>query len=248
MADSVYRSMTGWRLEDARHPGTHRLLTNQEYVNLLDGKNRAVQDREAMKETAENAVAEERLRADKAIRKAEEKAMERLEEITRKLRAAEDECQYLSHLNGNLLRISRERANADRKLRPKKEHSGYTVIFSQEREIKYSLGKTPATGKIWETVIQSPYSVDFTEEQARRQIYGELLTGEGGWTLGRIGIDGRHFTSFDRLAASGAYVDGRYGTNVAFEGNLRANYRAGYWEYIVKHTRPLDTVPREMRV
>lgn len=30
---------------------------------------------------------------------------------------------YLAGLNENLLRIARERANADRKLKPKKEHT-----------------------------------------------------------------------------------------------------------------------------
>ena len=30
--------------------------------------------------------------------------------------------------------------------------------------------------------------------------------------------------------------------------SFRANYRAGYWEVILVHTRPLGVVPKDMRV
>ena len=40
----------------------------------------------------------------------------------------EDYKQELKGLNGNLLRISRERANQERNLRPKKAHSGFVVL------------------------------------------------------------------------------------------------------------------------
>ena len=57
-----------------------------------------------------------------------------------KLTRAEEEVSYQKGLNANLLRISRERANADRSLRPKKEHTGYAVVRSME------LGKGNALG------------------------------------------------------------------------------------------------------
>lgn len=79
-------------------------------------------------------------------------------------------------LNANLLRISRERANADRGLRPKKIHTGYVVVMSSEKEIRYKTGRNKLlTAKVWETVLQSPYSVDFTESQARQLIEEDLL-------------------------------------------------------------------------
>ena len=38
--------------------------------------------------------------------------------------------------------------------------------------------------------------------------------------------------------------------NVALMGyrSFRANYRVGYWEVILAHTRPLGVVPKDMRV
>ena len=35
--------------------------------------------------------------------------------------------------------------------------------------------------------------------------------------------------------------------NDLFERMLRANYRVGYWEYIIQHTKPLGIVPADMR-
>ena len=39
--------------------------------------------------------------------------------------------------------------------------------------------------KLWETVLQTPYSVEFSEEQARRQICEDLMKSEEGkdWIL-----------------------------------------------------------------
>ena len=34
---------------------------------------------------------------------------------------------------------------------------------------------------------------------------------------------------------------------VLFSRQLRANYRVGYWEYIIQHTKPLGIVPADMR-
>ena len=35
--------------------------------------------------------------------------------------------------------------------------------------------------------------------------------------------------------------------NALFSRQLRANYRVGYWEYIIQHTKPLGIVPADMR-
>ena len=121
-------------------------------------------------------------------------------------------------LNANLLRISRERANADRGLRPKKIHTGYVVVMSSEKEIRYKTGRNKLlTAKVWETVLQSPYSVDFTE------------------------------SSYENLIETEKWKEIKSTHNTLFSRQFRANYRAGYWEYIIQHTKPLGIVPAEMR-
>ena len=85
-------------------------------------------------------------------------------------------CKY--SLNGNLIRIIRERANAIRGIVPKKKHDGYLVLSSRQWNERYNheltleeYKKKPEefrrwhqfpytehlTAKVWKTVIQKPY-------------------------------------------------------------------------------------------
>lgn len=67
------------------------------------------------------------------------------------------------------------------------------VVSSGEKEMSYKDGNGNLRRKVlWETVIQSPYSVDFTEQQARKQITEELLRKDenGLRMIDQIGIDG----------------------------------------------------------
>lgn len=151
-------------------------------------------------------------------------------------------------LNANLLRISRERANADRGLRPKKVHTGYVVVTSSEKEIRYRGGRNKLlTAKVWETVLQSPYSVDFTESQARQLIEEDLLTEKNG-LLADVGITLIcHGNGYETLTEVENWKEIKILHNALFSRQLRANYRVGYWEYIIQHTKPLGIVPIEMR-
>ena len=46
------------------------------------------------------------------------------------------------NLNKNLLRIMKERANADREIVPKKKHHGYIILYLQELYVKQEDRKT----------------------------------------------------------------------------------------------------------
>lgn len=130
---------------------------------------------------AERETVEAQKQAAASIEKVKQEAMRRiaqeqedcrksLDDLNEELEKAQDEGMYLAGLNENLLRIARERANADRKLKPKKEHTGYVVLSSTEKEYRYKIDRRNwKTVVLWETVLQSPYSIDFTEEQAREQ-------------------------------------------------------------------------------
>ena len=105
---------------------------------------------------------------------------------------------------------------------------------------------------LWETVLQSPYSVDFTEEQARYQIHEDLMQHEDGkeWALSRIGIcekpDPKFCDSFE-------YNEIMENENVLVRYQLRANYQArrgektGFWDIILVHQKPIPQVPKNMR-
>lgn len=223
---------------------THVVLTKKEYDVLLAKLDQDEKDIQNIKTQAAASIRQAEANADKKIKNIQEQSDQAVKEMTEKMELANAERDYQIGLNQNLLRINKEKANADRNLRPKKEHTGYAVISSQEKEIRYKSGKKMLPAVVWETVLQSPYSIEFPEEQARKQIYGELLTNDGGWKLGEIGIIATYMANFEEMIEK--FGNQIYEKNRAYSGRLRANYKAGYWEYIVLHTLPLEQVPKDM--
>lgn len=228
---------------------THVLLTKEEYMRLLQEKAKAEQEKRFAEGEAREKIrmAEQELEYRTAA--AEKFAKEKIQQVEQKLDAERSESAYQRSLNENLLRISRERANADRRLRPKKEHTGYVVVSSAEKEISYKdyYGKNKKA-MLWETVLQSPYSVDFTEEQARHQMQELFNRGENGrWLISQIGINASTDGGYAHLISDPKTRAELAVRNFLLDKRLRANYRAGYWEIIFLHTKPLSVVPKNMR-
>ena len=167
------------------------ILTRDEYKQILSEKTQAERDAANIKYQAERDIKQAQSDAQRQIQHTTAQAQKQIAEVQQALEEEQEESTYQRGLNENLLRISRERANADRKLRPKKEHTGYVVVSSKEKEWRYKESRNDwKTVTLWETTLQTPYTVDFTEEQARKQTK-ELTGGDGGkgdWMVSRIGI------------------------------------------------------------
>lgn len=204
------------------------------------------------RQNADRQMNEEKKNAAYQIRQVRDQAVKEIAEMQGALAQAQKDAAYQRHLNENLLRISRERANADRGLKPKKEHTGYVVMNMQEKKLQRKNSRGYYTITLWETVLQSPYSVDFTEEQARYQIHEDLMQHEDGkeWALSRIGIcekpDPKFCDPFE-------YNEIMENENVLVRYQLRANYQArrgektGFWDIILVHQKPIPQVPKDMR-
>ena len=68
-----------------------------------------------------------------------------VEDLKHTIEDYKQELQRLKGLNGNLLRISRDRANQERNLRPKKAHKGFVILNRQSLYYKlYSNIKQPS--------------------------------------------------------------------------------------------------------
>lgn len=228
---------------------THVLLTKEEYMRLLQEKAKAEQEKRFAEGEAREKIRMSEQELEYRTAAAEKFAKEKIQQVEQKLDAERSESAYQRSLNENLLRISRERANADRRLRPKKEHTGYVVVSSAEKEISYKdyYGKNKKV-MLWETVLQSPYSVDFTEEQARHQMQELFNRGENGrWLISQIGINASTDGGYAHLISDPKTRAELAVRNFLLDKRLRANYRAGYWEIIFLHTKPLSVVPKNMR-
>lgn len=231
---------------------THVILTEGEYAKMLQQISNAEQEVRNTKYDADKEIRRVQIDAQRKIESIAYETAKKIESLKEALAAEQKESMLQRGLNANLLRISRERANADRGLKPKKEHTGYVVMNMQEKKLQRKNSRGYYTITLWETVLQSPYSVDFTEEQARYQIHEDLMQHEDGkeWALSRIGIcekpDPKFCDPFE-------YNEIMENENVLVRYQLRANYQArrgektGFWDIILVHQKPIPQVPKDMR-
>lgn len=227
---------------------THVILTKSEYERLLQEKRDAEIERDNALIHLERELRAAEDAADVRLREAQQEAGRQIGEVSARQKAAEQEAEYQRGLNETLLRISRERANADRKLKPKKRHSGYVVVSSTEKEYHYRTEyKERAAVRLWETVIQSPYTVDFTEEQAEKLIAEEFVSKDNNWLVAKVGITANYHDSYEKMLQDKRIDEAFLERNVMFPRKLRANFRTGYWETFFLHTKPLGVVPADMR-
>lgn len=260
MSEFVKRTMIGYKDLAGGHSDpecTHVILTLKEYDDLLKEISRAKRETREEKSKAADAQKESQRELNNTVQQYKQ-AIEKWREA---LNEAQTEIAYQKGMNENLLRIARERANADRKLKPKKEHTGYSVVLSTEKEYRYGKGKDMTRVMLWETVIQSPYSIDFPEGLIRKQITDELtqVNEAGDKLINRIGIDSYYPGSYASLLQKRMKFDWYgepedeeeqeepMGENVMLKLHFRANFRAGYWEAVFFHIKPLGIVPLDMR-
>jgi len=248
MAEFVKKTALGYKAVpggQSDYECTHAILTKAEYDRLYS-EIRAAESRERKaRDDADKKVENAKTVANRDIRDIQNATALQIEEINQKLAAANEEIEYQRRLNDNVLRINRERANAARKIKPKKEHDGYLIDFSKEYEYRYRVGKEEKRVMLWETIIESPYSVKFSDEQARKQIDSELFNNDD-WFIGKIGIDAQWLIGYEKMIAKKEYKENYINKNVVVRQQLRANYSRGYWEIILLHTKPLSNVPDEM--
>ena len=242
--------MVGYKAVQGGHSDpecTHVILTLDEYDKLHQRIRTAIDNGERAKDEAAQAAATSASNAEKAVRKIQEETAQKIEQMQRRLIVEQEAKIYQMGLNKRLLDISRERSNKDRNIRPKKERSGYVVLSSRQKKYKYKENRHDmAEVYLWETVIQTPYVVDFTAEQAMTETQELFARDEQGhWLIGRLGIDGEYVGKYEDMLD-----DPRCATwkdyNIIVEKIFNANAKAGYWEIIITHTKPLDNIGTEL--
>ena len=226
---------------------THVILTLDEYEELHQRIRAAINDGKRAKDEAAQAAATSASNAEKAVKKIQDEATQKIEQMQKRLIVEQEAKIYQMGLNQRLLDISRERSNKDRNIRPKKERSGYVVLSSRQKKYRYKENRRDwGEVYLWETVIQTPYVVAFTAEQAMTETQELFARDEQGHCLiGRLGIAGEYGGKYEdmlddpRCAAWKDY-------NIIVEKIFNANVKVGYWEIIITHTKPLDNIGTEL--
>lgn len=217
---------------------THVILTKEEYSEILKeqaGLRASIQDE---RRRAEATKAE----ANRKIVEAQEEAARQIDGVREEMAVVQNALDDEVELNKNLKRIAKERANADRHLKPKKEHTGYVVVSSMEKSYRYRSRRDTEVVSLWETVVQTPYEIGFSEEVARKQILGEIRNE----IMQHIGIEVFSSKRYEELVFLKEWRQTLVNYNVMMDVRLKGNYRAGYWEVVFLHTYPLGQVPRDM--
>ena len=229
---------------------THVILTLGEYDGLKREISSAQQAAKNAEYNADKKIHQIQSEAQSRITDAEKKIAKNTAEWEKKLAAEQQESALQRELNANLLRITKERANAERGLKPKKEHNGYVVLTSVEKESRYkdSFGH-PRTITLWETAMETPYTVDFEAEQVRSLLQELFQEDEDErWPICRIGITGNYPGKYADMIQDKEWREDYEKYNVMLERWLRANYRRGYWELVFLHTKPLSVIPSLLAV
>lgn len=239
-----YKAVTGGRTDPEC---THVILTLDEYDRLHQRIRDAIDDGKRAKEEATRAASTSAANAEKAVKKIQDDTAQKIEQLQNKVETERAGKEYQIGLNLNFKRIARERANADRGIKPKKERSGYVVLSSRQKKYKYKENRHDmAEVYLWETVIQTPYVVSFTAEQAMTETQELFARDEqGDWMIGRLGIAGEYDGKYEDMLADPrctTWMD----SNIIVEKIFNANVKAGYWEIIITHTNPLDNIGTEL--
>ena len=248
MAEYAKKTPMGYKVlpdNSSVREATHVVLTKEEHEQLLQEKRSLEWNLQSQRNELTAQLQEVKDDAFQRVSAAEATAKQCAREMETKLARTQQIAAYWEQLNEDLLRISKERANADRNLRPKKQHTGYVVLISAEKERRYEVPNEQKMKRatLWETVIQTPYSVDFTEEQVRQQTGTE----EALLLLQRIGITADHSADCEKNGMNEVLKGPGKTGNVILSRFLRANFRAGYWELTLLHNKSLGLVPKEMR-
>ena len=235
MVEFLYHTEEGWEETYDQDEASHVRLPVEEYEDLLD--------RRYIPQTVDSLILAAKVTtAGKAENETgTDKSDVQIRELERKLTTARQELDYEKNLNENFRRIFKEKSNAARKIKPKKEHTGYVIISTTEKE-KYSYANKKGIAiSFWETIMQTPYTSQLTVEQVKKETL-ELTNKQSDGTalINRIGIGGLYGKGLDTLMKLPESEKNQLrNENVVLSRLFKFNARSRYWEISITHLRPL---------
>ncbi len=168
----------------------------------------------------------------------------KLAEMQARIEAAEHELQAERQKNQGLRRITIERSNAERGLKPKKQHSGYVLLSSEPFKLKAYQSRYEKAIFLFRTKIQTPWPVTLHQEDVLQAVREILRPSDGQEALiKRLGITAAINGGYDEVTAE------QKKKNVLLYANdleLRTNFRSGFFDLTITHTQPLDAVPADV--
>ena len=221
------------RYGDEKGEATHVRMTVEEYDQLISNLN-AYKKKLSKEETAHQKDVKDINDAAVAYKnKANAEAQAKVDAAEARANAAEAERDRQTNLNANLLRITKERANAKRGLQPKKSHSGYrfTGKIMQTKTISGHDKKEGAIyTDVWTATLETPYDGTIPINQIRDRIFNDLKGTEG--ILGKLYV--KYWTYKDSdVIWKGTYaeaIEDAKDQNYLFDYKFMVNPKSKLWE------------------
>lgn len=196
---------------------------------------------------AKQEVEEYKTKANKVISTHKEKIELEKNVLQKELDKAKAQIEYLNGLNENLLRISKERANAKRGLKPKKAHKGYLVLDSTQQVLRVNkrAGRKieSTTYPYWKVRIQTHYDSSIPYKVVVNSIRVDLLE----FLCDSLGIDKVYKNSLidstEINELNSLWVED---INFIFKILYKQNIKSGFWE-LEFWTRFSINIPLDMR-
>ena len=170
------------------------------------------------------------------MKNTKENVDKRINEIKNKLNEADGRAKHFEYMNNNLIRIARERANAQRKIKPKKEHNGYILQNIDESIYIHrddSNRKTITTNlPCWRIRLQTPYIISLDIKTVRSMVYDDFNKKIGhiigiGTFFKEINFD---LNKYRAEVVNNLWTDREEYKNFVFKTTFKLNAIKGFWE------------------
>lgn len=210
---------------------SHIILESDEYSNLIQKINI---------ESYKNDMLEKKFKEE--LQNIQKLKNEQISENEKSIAALTEQLKHQKELNDNLLRISKERANAKRGLKPKKERSGFIALsLEQYVYVMKSFGNTKDI-PCWKVRIQTPYdsSLEYSKVQSLMHDNNKYLLGQC------LGVSILWSNNRMKEISVGDIDELLKDKTIVFNTKFRANIKQGFWEvdYLVNK---IVNIPDELR-
>ena len=187
LSKKYYKKMGIWHEEKEGNEGTHYICDADLLDEIFNDFSNTIKEKENKIRQLEAQIEQNRQEYNQRLdiwkRKYEGEAKAKMYEAEKLKKEAEIKSSENENLCKALLRINKENANAKRKIKPKKEHSGYIVKERETYNYLYS-GKMDYEDffedkmKLFRVTVQTPYSVIFQEKDALNLVLKDLDSGK----------------------------------------------------------------------
>ncbi len=236
--EKAYKGMMGgysvWKDGDEKHEPTHKIMTNEEYDDLQKKIRTLKNNLEKEKAAHENDVAEEKRKAVADHNNIVNQANEAIKKANEKVAKAEKERDDAFSLNVNLKRICKENANAKRGLKPKKQHSGFVVVRTQEARDRIPVKKGYQDLRVYKTTVETPYSVHLAISDVE----------PSAWEDGLKKLFGSAWQNHDANDLASAINEENSGKNFIYRQDWQTG-KNDLWEIVCWHTKPITMAKEE---